>query len=282
MNPMRIIKSKSFIISAVIAFVLVIRHIICINTAFYLPDYPKKDISYIESGNISSKNYEELFLQTGLSPTAINSFLKKDNGADIIYKLQKGIFTKPDIDKNYIAFPVTAEERISNPPTKMAELKRGDILVTFNTNTLDWRHGHLGLVTNADYGIILEHMAVGETSCLSSAAAWGKYPAFAILRYPDEEAADMAADYAEEKLADIGYSIFAGLIKKDKSDMQTVDSSHCSHIVWQAYKAVGIDLDSNGGRIVTPRDVAMSDKLEALQIYGLNPQNYKDRICKEE
>lgn len=281
MKIKKIAKSKGFIAFVIIIAILIIRHIICINTAFSLPDYPKKDISYIENGSIGEDKYEELFMQTGLSPVAIGEFLQSGD-AKSIYALQKGIFTKPDIEKNYIAFPVTSEERISNPPTKMAKLRDGDILVTFNTNTLDWRHGHLGLVIDAELGVILEHMAIGETSCLSSASSWGRYPAFAVLRYEDEELSKKAAEYAKESLVDIGYSIFAGLIKKDKSDMETVDSSHCSHIVWQAYKAVGIDLDSDKGAIVTPRDVAMSESLHAVQIYGLSYKDYIDRMSRNE
>ncbi len=36
---------------------------------------------------------------------------------------------------------------------------------------------------------------------------------------------------------------------------------HCSEVVWRAYKAAGIDLDSNGGPLVYPDDIYFSPKL---------------------
>ena len=123
-------------------------------------------------------------------------------------------------------------------------------------------------------------MSVGNTTVLSHAQKWGSYPAFAVLRYPDEKTAKKAAEFAKEKLTDVPYSIFAGLIEKDKSKNEEISSSHCSHIVWQAYKAVGADLDSNGGKIVTPKDLAKSKKLKLVQIFGLNPKEFNGSLMK--
>ena len=123
-------------------------------------------------------------------------------------------------------------------------------------------------------------MSVGNTAVLSSAQKWGSYPSFVVLRYPDEEKAKKAAEFAKEKLIDVPYSIFAGLLQKDKSKNEAVSSSHCSHIVWQAYKAIGIDIDSNGGRIVTPKDIAKSDKLRLVQIFGHKPEEFNSRLMK--
>ena len=78
----------------------------------------------------------------------------------------------------------------------------------------------------------------------------------------------------------IEYNIFAGVVKKDKSDEKTPSSSHCSHIVWQAYKSQGVDIDQDKGIIVTPHDIAMSDKLSVVQIFGLDLASYQSRIMK--
>ena len=128
--------------------------------------------------------------------------------------------------------------------------------------------------------VLLEHMSIGNTSCVTSAKNWGKYPGFVVLRYPDTDVATKAADYAREHLLNIDYNIFAGIIKKDKSDEQKPESSHCSHIVWQAYMAMGIDIDRDGGPLVTPYDVAMCKELRVVQIYGIHPENYTQRILK--
>ena len=41
--------------------------------------------------------------------------------------------------------------------------------------------------------------------------------------------------------------------------------------MWQAYFNFGYDLDSNGGAIVVPKDIATSPLLEVVQVYGFDP-----------
>lgn len=266
----KIFKSRIFVIFVIVAAILISRHIINGKQSFYLPSYAFEEVKIHDGA-------DRIFELTGLSPFASGQMIDLGD-FEAVQKLNKMYFDAAPAKKNYILFPLTAEEKNSNGTAPLAPVRNGDILVSFSTHTADWRHGHLALVTDSDKGIILEHMSLGYTSALTKLKSWGRYRNFAILRYPDEKTADKAAAYAREKLIDVPYSIFAGLIKKDKSNEESIESSHCSHIVWQAYKAVGVDLDSDGGNIVTPRDVAMSDELEVLQIFGLNPKDYKDRL----
>ncbi len=269
---MKIFKSKVFWIIIILALVLGLRHVINRSRVFYVPEYEFEKVTEDMASN-------KMFELTGLSPQAVNE-LKEQGDFKKVETLNELYFKKPDSERNYIAYPITAEEKNTKQQTPLAPLKDGDILATFNTHTLDWRHGHIAIVTDAATGTILEHLAIGQLSSYGYAPYWGEYPAFAVLRYPDEAKAKEAAEYAEEHLLDVPYSIFAGIIKKDKSDETSIESSHCSHIVWQAYKAVGVDLDQNGGFVVTPRDVAMSQKLEVVQIFGLDPKDYKDRLAE--
>lgn len=267
----KLIKSKIFLIFISVLILLFIRHKVNEKNVYYFPDYAYEKVSI-------SDGEEKIFKYTGLSPAATRDILesgKKEN----FNKLNSLYFEKPDIEKEYIFFPTTVQESRKNS-VPLAPLCDGDILVTFNTHTLDWRHGHLALVVDSENNIILEHMSVGNNSVLSYAEKWGSYPGFAVLRHPDEKIAKKAAEYAKEKLLDIPYSIFAGIIEKDKSKNDVITSSHCSHIVWQAYKAVGADLDSNGGKIVTPRDLAKSGKLKLVQIFGLNPKYFNGGLMK--
>lgn len=267
----KLIKSKVFLIFIALFVLLFVRHMINENKAYYLPEYPFEEVSF-------SSGEDEIFKYTGLSPRASSDIFESKKLSQL-YKLNKLYFEKPEIEKEYILYPTTAQESVK-APIPLAPLCDGDILYTPNTHTLDWRHGHTAIVTDAEKGIILEHMSIGNTTVLSYAEKWGNYPAFAILRYPDEKTAKKAVEFAKEKLTDVPYSIFAGLIEKDKSKNDEISSSHCSHIVWQAYKAVGVDLDSNGGRIVTPKDVAKSDKLKLVQIFGLNPKDFNGGLMK--
>ncbi len=257
-------------------FVLYIFHWNSVNQEFYTPDYKKTDISdLIRNNKISESDYQEILRQTGVSPNAAKELIK--NGEyQILDRLNDLYFTKPVIEKNYILFPVTAEERNFSQKTPIVKLQKGDILVTFNTGTLWWRHGHCSLVLD-DEGTLLEHMSVGETSCKTSLENWRSYPGFAVLRHPDKSVSEKAVQYAETKLLDINYNMLSGIIKKDKSDEENIKNSHCSHIVWQAYKMAGVDIDYNGGAIVTPSDIALSDELQLVQIYGIDPDKIKDK-----
>lgn len=269
---LKILKSKIFITFLCIVAVYTIWHVYNAHQDFHTPKYKYFEVKKTDSA-------DTVFKGTGLSPWASRELIESGD-FEIVKKLNTLFFKKPQYKKNYIAYPVTAEERNETQYTPLAPLKDGDILVTFNTHTLSWRHGHLALVTDAKNGTILEHMAIGQTSCYGTANKWGNYPAFAVLRYPDEKIAKAAAEYAQNNLLDIPYNILAGVFKKDKSQMENIDSSHCSHIVWQAYKAVGADIDRDGGFLVTPKDVALCKDLKVVQIFGLDPNDYKDRILK--
>ncbi len=279
---MSFLKSKRFkaFITALFFVLLYVRHEYNISQEFYQVDYAKIDISsLVRTEKLSEKDYETIFENTGVSPLSAKELIEDGNYA-VLDELNNLYFEKPEITKIFVAHPVTVGERNAKQITPVVDLKNGDILVTFNTHTLDWRHGHCGMVLDAEKGIMLEHMSIGNPSCLTSVNGWGRYPGFVVLRYTDEKVAEKAAEYAIDRLIGIDYNILAGVIKKDKSDEKIPESSHCSHIVWQAYKAVGVDIDETGGIFVTPENLAMSKKLEVLQIYGLDPKEYRGRLAK--
>ena len=279
---MKSLKTKKVfaIILTLFFAVLYFRHTKNANETFYQVSYPKENISEVlAKDSLTEEDYTLLFKQTGLSPYVSAKLIESGN-KDLLLKMNELYLNTPEIKTDFVAFPVTASERNLNQITPLADLKKGDILVTFNTHTLDWRHGHCGMVLDEEKGILLEHMSIGNPSCLTYAKNWGGYPSFVVLRYSEESVSEKAAEYAREHLVGIDYNILAGVLKKDKSDEEIPESSHCSHIVWQAYKAAGIDIDPNGGIFVTPLNIAMSDKLQVVQLYGLNPEKYKDRLKK--
>lgn len=267
-------KRRLCTIILLITVLMVIRHYFNLSEAFYEPDYPLTDLSsLVRKENLSAADFRLIFKQTGVSPLAAKEYIKTGDYV-FLEQLNKLYFNAPTFHKDYIVFPITAQETNSEQLTPLVDLKKGDILITFNTHTFDWRHGHCGIVLDDEGAFILEHMSVGETSCVTKAKQWGRYPAFAVLRHPDEKTAIKAAEYAYEKLLGIDYNVFAGIIKKDKSDQDKPDSSHCAHIVWQAYMAAGTDIDSNKGPIVLPKDIMNSQSLRAVQIFGINPDEY--------
>ena len=277
---MRQFKLRSIIVLLAITIVLLVRHFLCIANLFYLPSYKKVSIDEVlEKDYLTDEDFNFIFKQTGVSPLGIKELIDTYRQDDLI-QLNTLFFSKPDVKKQYIFFPFTSEERNIHQKTPLAPLKNGDILITFNTHTLDWRHGHAAIVTHAVSGEILEHKSIGNVSEITNIRFWQSYPAFLILRHPDNEVAEKAASYAKNTLVGIDYNLFAGFTKKDKSDEITPSGSHCSHIVWQAYKAVGVDIDFDDGRIVTPFDVASSKKLRLVQIYGVNPSKFSFEVSK--
>jgi len=279
---MKLLKSKRFraLLLALFFVALYMRHIYSAEQEFYSMDYEKTDISEIvRKKALSEKDYDIIFDNTGVSPSASRELIEEKK-LSTLEELNDLYFEKPLIKKEFIAFPVTVGELNKGRKTPLVNLKKGDVLVTYNTHTLDWRHGHCGLVMDAERGTLLEHMSIGYKSCLTYVSNWEKYPSFVVLRCPDEKIAEKAVYYAKNNLIGATYNILAGVIRKDKTGEDMPISSHCSHIIWQAYKAAGIDIDKTGGIFVTPENLAMSDKLEVIQIYGLNPKYYKDRLSK--
>lgn len=271
--------TKLFILFTIIIIAYITWHFYNSTLSFYVPEYKKTDISTIlDNDIITEQDYMLIYKNTGVSPAAAKEII--NNGqSNVLINLNNLYFVKPKIYKNYIAYPVTLEERNKSQCTPLVPLKKGDILITFNTQTLDWRHGHCGLVLDDDGEILLEHAAIGHTSGLRRSKHWGRYPGFIVLRHSDESTAVAAADYAIDNLIDIKYRITAGIIDKDKTGEEN-PASHCSHIVWQAYKSVGVDIDADRSFIVSPKDIAMSDKLKVVQIFGIDPKDYESRIMK--
>ena len=90
------------------------------------------------------------------------------------------------------------------------------------------------------------------------------------------------ADYAAMRLIDVPYRLLAGTKERSTSrGLANVEAAgteeilstalkgtHCAHLVWYAYKQFDIDLDSDGGIIVTPTDIQNSDYLDIIQTYG--------------
>lgn len=167
-------------------------------------------------------------------------------------------------------------------------VQTGDILISFSGHVFGWRNGHAAIVVDAEKGLTLEAITLGSDSRICDMGKWGEYPCFALLRLkgatPEERTA--IAEYAAEKLVGISYRLFSfsgdskvdghhGSVKDWENVAQMVGEpltgTHCSHLVWSAYAHYGYDLDSDGGWVVTPRDIFDSDLLEVVQIYGLNP-----------
>lgn len=253
----------------------------------FMPTYAKQDIVAIVGDGINEDEYKELFLQTGLGKSSIDSIIKNDK--DFIEELEKhqnNFFAENKYVCNRITI-ITGEEQSvdaegnTEGKFEIQELKDGDILISLSTHSLGWRHGHAAIVVDNSKGTTLESLVLGRDSEYQNYKKWERYPSFIQLRIREDVLEQVGGDRqevekklrntAENKLDGVPYGLFAGIPVKY---VENISNTHCAHLVWYAYKELGIDIDSDKGIFVTPYDMANSDLLEVVQIYGIDPTEY--------
>ncbi len=240
-----------------------------IKSTHIMPEVEQVNIRRILMGRTQNvENMHILSEQTGLAEQVIEKLLVQGEYARLL-ELQEAYFT-PIQTESVKTTPLTICEYIIDENekrtkgTQLVDIQTGDILVTKNSRFMGWRNGHAGLVVDAEEGLILEAVMLGTNTKLCDVKGWEVYPSFLVLRLKEEYqkyySVQKAVDYAMENMVDIPYYLFADLLK-DKG-------THCAHLVWYAYQETGVDLDSDGGFLVTPYDIQNSPYLEVVQSYG--------------
>ena len=258
-----------------------------------LPTYEKVDISAVLSRDSSTWNEDDFDLlekQTGiLSKAALEKQVLSAGENSLLY-FQDALFYEgallhtevvPGLTYHDVLQGKDGEEFFEAP---IVTPEAGDVIVTSSTHTVGYRHGHAALILSG--GRMLQSVALGIKSRKQRQANRGsglpwfsRSSNFILLRLKrldgesDEEYATRrraVADEGEAHLVDIPYSLTVGIFsKKDQGTSPT--ETQCAHLVWQAYKNCGFEIDSNGGALVTPRDIARSPLFEIVQVYGFDP-----------
>ncbi len=242
-----------------------------------------------ETEELELKEWLMLEQQTGLNASALKELVEKGDWQQVL-ELQEDYFA-PIALKSVKTTPLTVTEYLVDERgnyttgTEFVNIQDGDILITKNSRFLGWRNGHAGMVVDAKQGLVLEAVMLGVNTKLCRLSKWKEYPSFLVLRlkeeYPDTISEEIA-DYAKEKLVDIPYHLLAGVSDKfvikgfsevrawesEKADIPVLEGTQCAHLIWYAYQQAGIDLDSDGGLVVTPQDIQESPYLEVIQSYG--------------
>jgi len=225
----------------------------------------------------NAADLELLRVQTGLSWEALLHLEEIGRKAELT-ELQEAYFRPIDIacTPNTI---ITREERVIDKEGKTVAgmtipyVEEGDILVTCCSHFLGWRNGHAALVVDAEKRLILEAQVWGEPAVIAPMNYWERYPSFMVLRLKgaDKEERAAIAAYAEKYLVGVPYRLTAGMADRitHKKPVVTPDGTQCAHLVWYAFNLHGYNLDSDRGLIVTPKDLADSDKLKVIQSYGV-------------
>ncbi len=286
-NPDQFLNNRRIkrMIKAIIVIVLVISVINVLNwlaegEGVWKPDYPKTDLSSIVSkAELTEEDYQTILMQTGLGRGSADELLQKKTGENriiVFERYQDNFFSSGKYECRRIAV-IVYEEKMRDTegnPVKgfeVANLKNGDILITKATHSLGWRHGHAAIVTDAAKGETLEAILLGNPSILQNVTKWRTYPSFIQLRVKDSEKVEpeKIADYAKKEILGIPYGLLTGIPVKAPEDIK---KTQCAHLVWYPYERFGYDLDSDGSWLVTPKDIAGSDLLEVVQVYGVNPE----------
>ena len=231
------------------------------------PDYEMVDISPIlDKENLEDEDYLLLYKQTGLKKIGIDRALAK-NDKGIILQIQKDYFAEHTV-KHFAFAPYICFCRIEDDITNIY-LEDGDVIISSTTQLVGWRMGHSGLVTNGAIGEVLQAAAIGTVSDFGNIGEFTNSIAFMILSpNVNGEIKKDVVKYASENLVGIKYNPLRGLF----SSKYNINDTQCAHLVWYAYNHFGIDIDGNGGGLVTPKDFANSAKMEVVQVFGFNPK----------
>jgi len=233
------------------------------------PDYEMRDLTEIlEKDTLTDEDYSLLYYQTGLTKTGVDRMLARGNaGKDKLLKLQREFFTEHEVKNDYFA-PFICTDFIDDYITNVY-LEEGDIIVTSSTHLSGFRIGHAGLVTNGNMGDVLQASAYGSTSAIGDIKDFTDRVNFMILSpKTDRETKNKVASEAAKNLLGKKYDVSAGVLSSKNKASRT----QCAHLVWYAYKHYGgIDIDGNGGPVVTPRNIANSPDVELVQVFGFDP-----------
>lgn len=246
----------------------------------FRPDYARVDLSPIlAQETLSQEDYRTLFDQTGLGKAAIDDLLAQgEAGIEQILNTQEGFFVPPGEASCAALGVTTREHRFRDEEgyilyaAPLAPLEPGDILVSFSTHTAGWNHGHAGLVLDPDKGVTLESVVLGSLSSEMNVNHWRSYSTWMALRpKADAQTREQVVQIARERLTEIPYSLVSGAFGDKFQPLDGPHNAHCGYLPWYAWMAAGVDLDGDGGRIVAPADLADSENVEIVQVYGIDP-----------
>lgn len=264
---------------AVIVLVIAVLTLICAsgriayevtdNFECWRPDYEKENISLIlDKTELTDGDYATLYAQTGLTKIGIDrARANGSRGKTRVLQIQEDYFEKHTVE-HYKFAPYICTCNISGEHIHSIYLEDGDVIVTSSTQFFGWRMGHAGIVTDGNNYKVLQATAIGDVSYVGEIRDFTKRITFMVLSpKADAETKKQVVNYATNNLIGINYNPLRGVF----SSKNKIKDTQCSHIVWYAYNKFGIDLDSNGGGIVTPRDLANSPKMELVQVFGFDP-----------
>lgn len=251
---------------------------------YFHPDYPRIELAPLwEKDPLGEEDYQTIFLQTGLARPAVERLLTEGQGGIAqIEAAQDGFYAELDTEcvvmlpGRFTCEDLTLDGNGNRQmAVPLAPVEPGDIIVSFSTHSFGWRHGHAGLVVDAERGITLEAVVLGSDSAQVATQHWRTYSNFMVLRVKGaaQEERQAVAQFARKHLDRVPYRLTSGIFGPKAADPDGAVGAQCAYLPWYAWQAFGYDLDGDGGRIVTVADLAESPLVEIIQIYGIDPRS---------
>ena len=151
------------------------------------------------------------------------------------------------------------------------DIQDGDILVTSTSHTFGYRHGHSGIVVDSTKGLTVESYTPFSDSKYDKLYTWLAFPEVMVLRLKEEYRylINDVVEYTKNYLVGVKYSLLSST-KQKITNTTKIKKTQCSHLVWAAYYAYGIDLNSDGSWLVTANDISRSPYLEVVEVKGFH------------
>lgn len=275
-------------LSALLGLILLLQLVWAHRAPPFVPDYPRVDLAPILAQSaLVQGDYDVLFRQTGLARPAVDTLLGQgETGRAQIFAVQNQFWAEYRTECCPLFSFVTMEDRLktaSGAPAygpSLPALEDGDVLLSFSTHSLGWRHGHAGVVLDAAEGTTLEAALIGTDSQLMNAGHWRAYSNYMVLRLRDmtQEQSRALADYCAGTLLGVPYHLTSGFLGSKAPDPEDAwFGVQCSYLVWYAFQHFGYDVDADGGPLVTVADLAASPLFEVVQVYGIDPRRLEVR-----
>ncbi len=275
--PLSLLRRLILLLLAACFLVQLLQTVWAHRRPFSLPPAPTASLSQLLALPEGPERDTRLFLSTGLSPAAVDQLLCQGvEGRALLSDISRSFRSASPIEcREFLPLHITCEDHRAEP-APMVTPRPGDILLTFSTHTMGWRHGHAGLVLSD--GRVLEATKPGTRAAAYSLETWSTYADFLLLRVKNaaKSVGQAAANWAERTLSNLPYGLLCGLMG---SRDQPPASTHCAYLPWYAWFSQGVDLDSTGGQVVTVRDLAESPLLEVVQVWGRDPAAMLDRMA---
>lgn len=255
------------IIALLLAYIFFSQIILPHKSISFTPEYKKISLS-------KQNSFDEIFIQTGLGKSAAQKVIK-ESGTEGLKEYQEIFFAEREVKCQELLSFFTKSDRLGETKAypKFADIKPGDIVLTLSNHSLGWRHGHAGIIIDDTFS--LESPVLGENVTYFQNEHWLEYSQFAVLRLKDitPESQEKMVSYCENTLEGVPYKLTSGLFGNKAPSADSKDFGvHCSYLVWYLYNNFGVDIDSDGGRLVTTKDILNSPELEVVQIYGIDPR----------